>query len=434
MIKCLFTLMMFFSFSIISGALEVDIGSEIRGSYVRVEGIDLKVKFIYIDDQVVYSSNYDYMYFNNYVKDYDDVEYINKLMYYGYNYENHTAQKWYFITQYLIWDYFYDVNFIDSSGDIVIKYEDEINELLELVLNDSLNPIFDSDVLEYNEKNILIDTNNVLNNFNASNGIIDDNELIIETNIEDIILKSNYNNYVEEANMFSNGDNYIYVPGKLDEREIVYNFSLLVGKLNINYVKDEVICLECSDGIDYSLYKNNNKIMDFNSNEVFEILLSPGDYIIKEKSRDIGFLRNDEVVEFEIVDGLDTEIELDIKFITNEIALNKYNDDVVDTVSIFSILDDEFNELSRMELSESDVCILGYGDYIIRHVSNEGFSLVDDYLVKVRTDGLVKSKKLISEKLVVIPDTYKSQDYTILYLFLIFGVILGRKMIKKQKI
>ena len=104
---------------------------------------------------------------------------ISLLAYYGYGYGNHTDQKWYVITQVMIWrttNPESDIYFTDKlNGSRVNKFDGEIAELESLVAKHYTAPKFQSDIVMPIGSTIsLNDSNNVLSNYEVS--IYENNE------------------------------------------------------------------------------------------------------------------------------------------------------------------------------------------------------------------------------------------------------------------
>lgn len=96
---------------------------------------------------------------------------IEKIGYYGFEYPNHGTDKYYIATQELIWKVIknVDIKWTNSSGQ-VIDITNEKNEIQSLVKSHSTVPSFTSETLTgiVGTKEVLTDTNNVLENFNLS--------------------------------------------------------------------------------------------------------------------------------------------------------------------------------------------------------------------------------------------------------------------------
>ena len=117
------------------------------------------------------------------------LERIKKIVAYGYSYgDNHSDNKWYAITQLMIWqtaDPSGDYYFTDTlNGNRINPYQNEINEINSLIEKSSILPsINNKDYYFVEEDKIVIsDANNVLNNFKTDdkNISINGNTLAID--------------------------------------------------------------------------------------------------------------------------------------------------------------------------------------------------------------------------------------------------------------
>lgn len=101
---------------------------------------------------------------------------VELLAYYGYSYNengyNHSANKWYAVTQFLIWQTIgsdWNIYFTDGLGGpkLESKYITEITELETLVANHNQKPDFGAEKfrIDLNSAITLIDQNGVLNNY-----------------------------------------------------------------------------------------------------------------------------------------------------------------------------------------------------------------------------------------------------------------------------
>lgn len=119
-------------------------------------------------------------------------ERLNLLSYYGYMYEGHEDAKWYAITQILIWKTLYpdyDFYFSESLNGKrkVGAYQEEINELENLILNHNKTVSFQNDNIKLNigETITLKDENETLKDYEIERSDIKaniiDNSLIINS-------------------------------------------------------------------------------------------------------------------------------------------------------------------------------------------------------------------------------------------------------------
>lgn len=158
------------------------------------------------DNNVVYCVEHGILFngnelYNSYTDDLEsitghDSEKLKKIKlaaYYGYGYADHTEEKWYAITQVVIWRILYpnlNITYTDYfKGNNIIKFVDEENELFNLIQNNLLLPDFDYDnKLKLGDTLNLTDKNNVLSGFEVENNEDieikkDNNTLIIKPKV-----------------------------------------------------------------------------------------------------------------------------------------------------------------------------------------------------------------------------------------------------------
>lgn len=435
-----FSLILFFSFSVISLAEERHFikGDDIRGAYVRVEDIEVKISFFYDTiGNVVFLSNPKSYSLGNNVFDLkenfskDDYRKIAALVNYGYNYSDHGAQKWYVVTQYLIWQEIYgadNVHFIENfNGDIIDKYDEEINELKDLVKWQDLTPSFYQKELNVGlkEEREFIDKNNVLNFFTIShdNTEIEENKLLIKPNsikMMNLSLINDGQRFDTEFQIYENDNCLIFVPGKFIFQVLDIKINVSYGILNIEYIQDEIYCSSCTSHI-YRLYgENENYIQDIDVLNFNSLELAPGNYILKDYSRDDGIFKDENVYQFVIKDNIKTNLVINEKRVFNIITLNKIIGKELDDECIWKVYDQEALVLT---ITDNKSFNLGYGDYIIKQVAgNKNFDF-SEIPIKVRTSGLEQNKKVNGVKKVNIPNTAKN-SYWSSFLLIIGGFLI----------
>ena len=132
---------------------------------------------------------------------------ISLIAYYGYMYDDHTEDYWYYITQMMIWRkvapnaQFY---FTDTLGGNINNnlYQDEIKEIESLVSRHKLLPALNDVNLLYGEDTIITDASGVLSDYE----IIEDFDLV---QIQDNKLKINGNKIGSFAiELVKKSDNY----------------------------------------------------------------------------------------------------------------------------------------------------------------------------------------------------------------------------------
>ena len=144
-------------------------------------------------------NNSDYLESNGYDSVYginNDVwEKIKLFAYYGYGYKNHTDKKWINITQMSIWRTIYpnyQFEWINNVSDkeIINPFNDEINELNDLVNSHYILPSFSSNyIFSVGREKIIQDLNSVLDNYKIKSSDFDvriqDNQLVFNKVLEE---------------------------------------------------------------------------------------------------------------------------------------------------------------------------------------------------------------------------------------------------------
>ena len=179
---------------------------------------------------------------------------ISLLAYYGYNYNengyNHSANKWYVITQLLIWrtvepdDIMYFTDTLNGNK-VKDKFADEIAELETLVANHDLTPNFNTKDINVNlgETIKLTDKNEVLKNFeiddikNAIASINENNLTITPTavgNVEISFVKKATNYEMPPIVYFSDHSQNALKPGYYDPVYSQFSIKIIAGSIEIH--------------------------------------------------------------------------------------------------------------------------------------------------------------------------------------------------------
>ncbi len=248
---------------------------------------------------------------------------IAKLAYYGYNYQNHTDSKWYFITQVLIWRAInkdYNIYFTNKLNGVKVAnaYQEEIKELEDLVARHDLTPSFASDSydINFNEELLLKDVNNVLSDYviTASTipASITDNELKITPNSlgkQEITLTKTNNNYNRPIIAYNADESQnVFQSGNLDSQTVTITINVKGPSLKI--IKQDI---DTKENISLANLKfrikdlTTNKFLSnpdspeksdiFTTNQMGEIIidnLSFGSFAIYEESDIPGYKRKEE--------------------------------------------------------------------------------------------------------------------------------------------
>lgn len=199
-------------------------------------------------------------------------EKVKLYAYYGYNYQDeehdHSDIKWYIITQLLIWRHLrldWDIYFTDTyNGNKIIKYENELKELEDLVDNPVLIPDLekDSSEININETLEIYDKNDVINQYKVDKTeglylLIRNNKLIITG-----IIPGNYKVKLYKQDNFYSEEPLLYIseyldtmsPGKLS-KEIIIDIIVTGGKITIEDSSND-------ESLSYFIFDNNDNLVD----------------------------------------------------------------------------------------------------------------------------------------------------------------------------
>lgn len=348
------------------------------------------------------------------------------IAYYGYGYQHHTDVKWYAITQFMIWETISpdsNIYFTDTlNGNKIIKYQEEINEINNLIEIHSERPSFSMKTFEinYKENFTIVDENNVLKNFIVK----DPDRLTITKNKNELTVKSNYvkNSTVYLFNKGKIYDNYpivyiaengqdILLPGDYYPIYVSINFNVPVSNVTLNLLDNETVKPQGDakfKGAKFQLLDTNKKIIqektiDENNKLIFENI-GYGNYYIKEIETGEGYLLNNKMTNLKVDEDSET-INYYNQVIKNKLLFQKYiKNPVTQTTKKESnakfaiyhnnqkILTFETDENGYYEIE------LPYGTYMIKQESG-----IDEFEIKVLENNKVQTFELYSDE--IIPET-----------------------------
>lgn len=351
--------------------------------------------------------NYNYPTFN--ITE-EQIDKINLISYYGYNYYNHTDIKWYGITQFLIWKAlnFTDIYFTDSYyGNRINAYEKEVQELESLVDSHYLLPSFYNNSYEYstNSNYKIVDNNKVLSNYE-----------ILETNIDAIIINNELNINTKEDGIYEikfikkspieqnyllynlDGHQSLIYPGKI--KDIVFSIIIEVnsGSVTINKIDSEgKKHLDATlKGAVYGFYYDNELITTVETNDkgIAHIDNLPlGEYYIKEITPSVGYELDTNIYYANITkENKNIIVNSYENIIKGNLIINKYYGNsskyILEDKAKFNIYDSLDNLVHTYEtyngLIDEEI---EYGDYYIVQVGGKnGYSFVDKFKISIRED------------------------------------------------
>ena len=180
--------------------------------------------------------------------DLDTQDYLNKVIYYGYDYPNHQNERYYMATQALIWEKVsnYLIEFYTEryGYGTYIDVSNEKNEILNLINNDNKLPYFSNNEYSYNLTDYIEFEDEVLNNFEISSTTwndtyIENNKLIIKNldnyvgNIRISLKKKSYRNDIATY-YFEDGTQPLITGGKPNDVYSNLSINIKGAKIRIN--------------------------------------------------------------------------------------------------------------------------------------------------------------------------------------------------------
>lgn len=295
--------------------------------------------FSFFDDSQNYEATV-----NPYNLSKSQIDRISKIAYFGYGYKNHTANKWYAITQMMIWqasDSSGDYYFTDSlNGNRVDYYTNEMNEINKLIENYNRLPLMANKtytVVEGHEL-ILSDSNHVLQNYHTtSNEITVRGEIIRFKNPQageyTFNLIRNENTFKKPLIFYQskNSQNLIKT-GDLNTINTSFKVKVLKTSILLTKIDKDTLSITPSgdailDGAVYTLYNiNMNEIaeLEIKNNSAIIENLNFGIYYLKEKSPGTGYKLDANTYEIKIdSENANIELLLENEVIKKKITINK---------------------------------------------------------------------------------------------------------------
>ncbi len=335
---------------------------------------------------------------------------ISLLSYYGFGYEGHEDEKWFSITQLMIWrsiDPNSSFNWINNLSEkkIIYPFEEEIKELDRLVSNHYVMPTVPSEIHMTTGDTIVIeDKNNVLKDFvveGDSNDYIDGNLLYISDNGEKerdirLVKRGNLN---EPTIFYYNDESQNTIErGNYEDEVLTLKVKVITGSITIlknDY--DTKSTTPSGEGVlfdseflligedkEYSL-----KIGDDLKGVVDNLPL--GRYLVKETKSGNGYNVNAE--EFEVIlteENKDIELVVNNKIKESKLKIVKYygsyeefknNEMKKEKGVLFEIYDRDEKLVGSITTNEDGYgeVVLPFGKYTVRQKNSmDGYEFVDE--------------------------------------------------------
>lgn len=345
---------------------------------------------------------------------------INLIAYYGYQYNNHKEDYWYYITQVLIWREidknarFYFTDDLNGNNNENI-FANEIAEIYKLVENHNKKPNLGNIELTYGETKKFDDTNNVLNNYvieNNENVKIENNKLIITGNIigeNKITLRKEDNLYNEYPILyFDNESQKVLAVGSFIPED--FDIIFKVNETNLNIIKkdketNKILQIE---GIEFNIYKEDGTfIMNAKTDKNGEIKIKSlpiGNYILKENDNQVidGYEVNNESILFSLKDSNEINLEFFNEPKKGKIEIIKTSEDGKFLENIKFGLYNEKKELIDIKNTNNFGKIifddLLIGKYIIREFNDNGNFINDneEYVIELKLNDKTNAIETIN--------------------------------------
>lgn len=384
--------------------------------------------FVTIDNNYIYNiAREDYEVYLNMTK--EQWNRISLLAYYGYGYGNHNSQKWYAITQVLIWrtaepnsDIYFTNTLNGTRNDSL--FASEIQEIENLVANHYKIPNFNtSDItIPLGNTITLNDSNGVLNNFKVSNqsnvsANISGNSLNITAtgvgNAEITLTKSDSKYNSPPIVYFKENTQDVMRVGSYDPISYKINLKVVGGRVEI--IKKDVD----NGSIDpqgeailkdavYGVYDaNNNELIttlttDENSYAISGYLPKLGKFYLKEIKPSPGYTLDTKKYEFTIdedtllvnLDVFEEVIKRNFEF-TKVYATDKTEIMTPEIGTKFAIYDSKGNLVFEDVTDEEGKLYftLPYGHYVLKQLTTTtGYEMLEDYYFEVKEEGKTINK------------------------------------------
>lgn len=368
--------------------------------------------FSYLDEDLEYTE-YGY---NDSVFGYtkEQIDRINDIAYFGYGYGNHSDVKWMTVTQMLIWrtanpnDVFEWVDNL-SSRNPINPYQNEINEIENLIRNKNMKPSFiTGNAISISNHLELTDTNNVLSFFE----ITSTSGVNVSKQGNKLIIDRIDGNDSGEISLFRKGSDskgrFFYnsesqnmmIRGGASDVETKFTLTVKKGSVTIIKLDEDLNSYESRgeailNGAVFELFDDDyNKIQDVTLDEEGKVKIDNlyiGKYHLKEKTPGKGYLIDDATYDIELTDETtDLEVTLLNKVIESKLKIMKYygskkdldNNTMKKEVGIsFDIFDKDNNLVDTITTDENGYCeiVLPYGTYkVSQKNTTSNYQMVDD--------------------------------------------------------
>lgn len=339
---------------------------------------------------------------------------IERIAHFGYGYKYHTDAKWYAITQMMIWEtadpYSGSFYFTDSlNGNKIFPYQDEINEINNLVNSYDVLPDINNKSFDIVENQVLVENGGQIINYYSC----DDSKVSI--NYNDVVIKDltegeytftlyrNDNNYNSPAIFYQSYDSQNLIKtGDLENKYASFKVNVYKTKIDVTKVDEDTE--ESIPQGEAELDGAIIKVLDIMKHIVGEIKIEDGKgytenlcfgkYYLKEIDAGKGYNINEDLVEVTIsVDNPTPTIKFPNKVIEKKLTIKKEfgeNDNFSPEKNIdFEIYDKDNNLVKTVSTDDNGEIktTLPYGTYtIIQKNSTNGYQKINPFNIIVDKD------------------------------------------------
>lgn len=366
-------------------------------------------------------------------------ERLSLLSYYGYNYPGHEEQKWYAVTQLLIWQTaepsgtYYFTNTL--NGTKTNKFDHEITEIENLIKNHYNKPSFDNQTfyLIHGNSIAIKDNNSYINNYTTTN-----KDITIENNILSInnpqpgthtIILNKKEIYSKKQQYFisNNSQNMLTIGNPIDQTTTI---NLIVQESNLEITKIDSDTKTNNPSGEASLIGTKFALYDVFDTKLEEYTLTEeklnitglnyGKYYIKEIKPGVGYTLNNNKYFFEITKQNTTpKITIENKVIEKEIIINKvygtennFKPEKDISFNIYNSKNEFITTIKTNNQGEAKIT-LPYGTYTIKQLTTtEGYQKVDPITINV--DNSEKEQITLKNYKINVPNTNTTLISTII--------------------
>lgn len=382
----------------------------------------------------------------------EQIERISLIAHFGYGYTNHYEEKWYAITQFMIWQAanpnadFYFTNGL--NGNRVTRYQQEIEEINNTIKNYQTIPSLANKTYNITEgqKIKITDNNYVINEYQVENQkdiTIGNNSLIINNLKEGEypITLTRQQIIYNKPIIFYQAENSqnLMETGDLPNKKINLNIKVKKTSLKIIKIDSDTKTTTSSgnaklEGAIYQLYDSSMKKIDtleINKEKQSIIKnLTYGKYYLQEINAGVGYQLDKKVYSFELTpENTNIELKLENKVIKGKIIIHKLygnNDTFQNEENINFNIYDHNNNLVETIITNKDGLAeieLPYGTYtIIQQTSTEGYQKVEPITIDIKSDETLTYT--LKDYKIKVPDTKTTTTNLITFIIELLQEIL----------